>query len=108
MHRAAALKGYDVMVDRGSLKGWQPGGSAYSVQLIGRMDEEWLEAYRILRAESVGFSRFHLDANTKVVMFTCRAGDELSDIDSVLDMVEALVELANLYASSPGPGQAVG
>ena len=108
MLKAAALKGYDIMVDRGSLRSWQQNGSAYSVELIGRMDPDWLEAYRVLRAESAGFSRFHLDATSKSIVFTCRSGDETSDVESVLDMVEALVELANLYASSPGPGQAVG
>ena len=106
--RATALKGYDVMVDRGSLQAWQPNGTAYSVQLIGRMDKEWTEAYRVIRTESTGFSRFHLDPSSKAVLFTCRAGDEPTDIDSVLDMVEALVELANLYASSPGPMQSAG
>jgi hypothetical protein len=108
MQRATALKGHDVMVDRGSLRAWQPSGTAYSVQLIGRMDAEWLEAYRILRAESAGFSRFHLDATSKAIVFSCRSGDEPSDIDSVLDMVEALVELSNLYASSPGPAVTAG
>jgi len=108
MLKAAALKGYDVMVDRGSLRSWQQNGAAFSVELIGRIDADWLEAYRVLRAESSGFSRFHLDATAKSIVFTCRSGDESSDVESVLDMVEALVELANLYASSPGPGQAVG
>jgi hypothetical protein len=108
MLKAVALKGYDVMVDRGSLRSWQPNGSAYSVALIGRIDADWLEAFRVLRAESAGFSRFHLDATTKSIVFTCRLGDEAADVESVLDTVEALVELANLYASSPGPGQAAG
>ena len=106
--RATAMKGYDVMVDRGSLHAWQPNGTAYSVQLIGHMDSEWTEAYRVIRSESTGFSRFHLDPASKAVLFTCRAGDESTDIDGVLDMVEALVELANLYASSPGPLQSAG
>jgi hypothetical protein len=106
MRKAVALKGYDVLVDRGSLKAWGPESTAYSVQVIGRIDADWLEAYRVLRAESVAFSRFHLDAQSKSVVFTCRSGDDAGDAESVLDMVEALVELANLYASSPGPSQA--
>jgi hypothetical protein len=108
MRRATALRGYEVMVDRGSLHTWHPSGTAYSVQLIGQMDSEWLEAYRVIRAESIAFSRFHLDATSKTVVFSCRSGDDSSDLESVLDMVEALVELANLYASSPGPSHAAG
>jgi hypothetical protein len=108
MQKAVALKGYDVMVDRGSLRSWQPNGSAYSVDLIGRIDADWLEAYRVRRAESAGFSRFHLDSTSKSVVFTCRSDDAATDVESVLDMVEALIELANLYASSPGPGLAAG
>ena len=99
-----ASRPYDVIVRRETLRAWELAGTAYSVQLGGEMDERWLAALRALRSDSIGFSRFHLDSTSKMVVFACRGGDGPGDIVSVLDLLDSLVELANLYASGADSG----
>jgi hypothetical protein len=95
---------YQVAVRRETLRAWELTGTAYSVQLAGETDERWLAALRALRAESIGFGRFHLDSTSMMVVFACRAGDGPGDIGSVLDLLDSLVELTNLYASGADNG----
>ena len=90
---------YGVSVDRETLKAWELAGTAYSVQLVGEIDSKWLSAYKSIRADSAGFSRFHLDSTSKMVVFACRSGDTPADVASVLGTLESLIQLSNLYAS---------
>jgi hypothetical protein len=92
-------KQYGVSIDRETLKAWELAGTAYSVQLVGEIDPRWLSAYRSIRNDSAGFSRFHLDSTSKMVVFSCRTGDTPSDVSSVLGTLDSLVQLSNLYAS---------
>src|SRR5712692_1376366 len=101
---ARERKEYGVSIDRETLKAWELAGTAYSVQLVGEIDTRWLSAYRSIRSDSAGFSRFHLDSTSKMVVFSCRTGDTPSDVSSVLGTLDSLVQLSNLYASgSNGP-----
>ena len=90
---------YEVIVDRGTLKAWELAGTASSVQLVGEIDPKWLSAFKSIRSDSAGFSRFHLDSTSKMVVFACRSGDTPADVASVLGTLDSLVHLSNLYAS---------
>jgi len=96
---ARQRKQYEVAIDRETLKAWELAGTAYSVQLVGEIDPRWLSAFRSIRSDSAGFSRFHLDSTSKMVVFACRSGDAPSDVVSVLGTLDSLVRLSNLYAS---------
>jgi len=91
----------DVAIDRDSLAETDLGGSGrgYSVRLSGPVDSNWLESYRLLHRESAKFFRFYLDAETRSVMFACRAGDVLTDVTSILQILDSLIELTNKHAS---------
>jgi hypothetical protein len=96
---ARERKQYGVSIDSETLKAWELAGTAYSVQLVGEIDMRWLSAYRSIRSDSAGFSRFHLDSTSKMVVFSCRSGDTPSDVAAVLGTLDSLVRLSNLYAS---------
>jgi hypothetical protein len=96
---AKERKQYGVSIDQETLKAWELAGTAYSVQLVGEIDTRWLSAYRSIRNDSAGFSRFHLDSTSKMVVFSCRSGDAPADVASVLGTLDSLVRLSNLYAS---------
>jgi len=96
---ARERKEYGVSIDRETLKAWELAGTAYSVALVGEIDTRWLSAYRSIRSDSAGFSRFHLDSTSKMVVFSCRSGDTPNEVASVLGTLDSLVKLSNLYAS---------
>ncbi len=97
-------KAYDVAVDRSSLKTSDVGqwgqGTGYSVELTGSIDAQWLESYRLLRTDSPRFLRFYLETASRTVLFSCRAGDVPSDVESVLEILDSLIELTNRHASA--------
>jgi hypothetical protein len=90
---------YGVSIDRETLKSWELAGTAYSIALVGEIDTRWLSAFRSIRSDSAGFSRFHLDSTSRMVVFSCRSGDTASEVASVLGTLDSLLRLSNLYAS---------
>lgn len=108
MPQALAALSYDVAVKRETLRAWELTGTAYSIQLVGEIDRRWLAAFLAIRADSVGFSRFHLDSTSKMVVFACRSEDTAEDVGFLIDLLESLVGSTNLYASGAeaGRGQA--
>ena len=98
----ATLASYDVAVDYGSLAAWDLGeeGTGYAVQLTGPMDERWVRSYYLLRIDSPGYSRFHLDTTSGIVWFACRRGDRPAKIVPVLEILAALVASTNRRAAS--------
>ena len=85
-----------VGVDHSTLKG-EPSGTdmRYSVSLVGRIDEVWAEAYRILQADSTAFRRLRLDAPARQVTFTCRAIDGPAQVFDILERLDALIKRVN-------------
>jgi hypothetical protein len=89
---------YDVKVERESitLADVMGPGSGYSVRLRGPVDANWLRCYKRLRVESPSFSRFTLENGC--VLFACRTGDALTDVESILRILDALVRQTNELA----------
>lgn len=101
---AGGERGYDVAADRGSLTRTEllGAGQGYSVRLTGRLDSRWLDCYRKLRVDSPSFFRFCLEGGH--VLFACRAGDALTDLESILRILDMLLARANELASAnPDP-----
>ncbi len=94
---------YDVTIDRSSLTETEllGPGKGYSVDLEGPADRNWLESYRRLRVESPSFFRFCLEGRT--VLFACRAGDILTDVESILRILQTLIRETNELASAAAP-----
>jgi hypothetical protein len=99
----ADVQAYDVRVDRSSLSqaALLGPGSGYSVQLKGTLDANWLACYRRLRTDSPSFFRFCLEGEN--VLFACRAGDATTDIESILRILDALVQRVNEQATASAP-----
>lgn len=97
-------RAYDVASDHASLARTEllGAGQGYSVRLLGHLDARWLECYRKLRTDSPAFFRFCLEGGN--VLFACRAGDALTDIQAILRILDTLLvrvnELATASASS--------
>jgi len=91
---------YDVAADRASLSRTEllGAGQGYSVRLLGHLDSRWLECYRKLRAESPSFFRFCLEGGC--VLFACRAGDALTDVQAILRILDALLTQVNGLATA--------
>ncbi len=96
------VRAYAVKVDHSTLKALarEAGGTLYSVRLAGSVDDRWAESLNLVRLESTGFARFRLDEANASVSFTLRTGEGTAEIISVLERLDALVDLVNQLASS--------
>jgi len=96
---------YDVAVDRCSLTETEllGQGKGHSVALTGAIDENWLGCYRKLRADSPSFFRFCLEDGR--VLFACRAGDVMTDVESILKILDMLLSRVNELASALRPSE---
>jgi hypothetical protein len=94
---------YDVAVDRGSLAQVEllGSGSGYEVALRGHRDANWLACYKQLRSDSPSFFRFCMEGER--VLFACRAGDALTDVESILRVLDTLVQRVNELATASAP-----
>jgi len=99
----ASLYTYDVAVDRDSLAQVEllGSGSGYEVALRGHKDSNWLECYKRLRSDSPSFFRFCMEGER--VLFACRAGDALTDVESILRVLDTLVQRVNELATASAP-----
>jgi hypothetical protein len=90
---------YAVAVDRCSLTETEllGVGKGYSVALTGTIDANWLGCYRKLRVDSSSFFRFCLEEGK--ILFACRAGDVLTEVESILRILDVLLNRANELAS---------
>ena len=62
-------------------------------------DANWQQAYQAISSESDKFSRFSLDLDNGAVFFTCRAGETAAEIQTLMQRLDLLLELANLRAT---------
>src|ERR1700737_1802859 len=62
-------------------------------------DANWQRAYQAISSESEKFSRFSLNVDNGAVFFTCRAGDTAAEIQTLMQRLDLLLELANLRAT---------
>ena len=99
----AGLYTYDVAVDRGSLAQVEllGSGSGYEVTLRGHKDSNWLDCYKRLRTDSPSFFRFCMEGER--VLFACRSGDALTDAESILRILDSLVQRVNELATASAP-----
>jgi hypothetical protein len=99
----AGQQTYDVTVDRGSLAQVEllGSGSGYEVALRGHRDANWLACYKQLRSDSPSFFRFCMEGER--VLFACRAGDALTDAESILRILDTLVQRVNDLATASAP-----
>jgi hypothetical protein len=89
-----------VGVDHSTLKREGPGPDFhYSVALVGRVDAVWVEAYRILQADSTAFRHLRLDAVSRTVTFFCRGVDGPTQVFDVLERLDALIKRVNRQIS---------
>lgn len=96
-------RAYDVGFDLDALTWIQVGPmfARYSLPLTGTLDKAWTDCYRRASFESAEFSRFHLDAETRTVSFTCRAEDGPARIQSTLERLSLLVAFVNQRTYCP-------
>jgi hypothetical protein len=99
----AGQQTYDVAVDRGSLAQVKllDSGSGYEVTLRGHKASNWLDCYKRLRGDSPSFFRFCMEGER--VLFACRAGDALTDVESILRILDTLVAQVNELATASAP-----
>ena len=99
----ATQQTYDVGVDRGSLAQVEllGSGSGYEVALRGHRDANWLECYKRLRTDSPSFFRFCMEGER--VLFACRTGDALTDVESILRILDTLIQRVNELATASAP-----
>ena|SRR5262244_1551607 len=91
---------YAVAVDRCSLTQTEllGVGQGYSIELTGKIDANWLGCYRKLRVDSPSFFRFCLEEGK--ILFACRASDVVTDVESILRILDMLLSRANELAST--------
>jgi hypothetical protein len=96
---------YAVAVDRCSLTETEllGLGKGYSIALTGTIDANWLGCYRKLRVDSPSFFRFCLEDGK--ILFACRSGDVLTDVESILRILDMLLLRANELASASRPSE---
>jgi hypothetical protein len=64
-----------------------------------KFDANWQQAYQAISSESEKFSRFSLDLYNSAVFFTCRANETTEEIQTLMQRLDLLLELANLRAT---------
>ena len=88
---------YDVRLPESGLD-WQRVGplfERYSIKLVGTVDENWADAYQRIAATTPSLSRFHLDAASGSISFTCRTTDGPVEVMTVLKILEGFLERVN-------------
>jgi len=93
---------YDVTLDQAGMD-WQKAGplfERYAVNLQGRVDRRWVDAYGKLVKERPNLSRFRLEPAANQVSFTCRSTDGPAEVMGVLKRLEEMIALVNDSASA--------
>lgn len=92
---------YDVGVDHATLRIVDMGstGTAFSVRLVGRIDDPWIRCFRSVQADSKLFSRFMLDPIGWRVSFLRRVDDGPADVIEALEHLDQLVDRVNRFAT---------
>lgn len=70
-----------------------------SIALRGPVDTRWTSAYLSVRKEEA-FARFTLDSKENRVSFTFRSTEPFDAVESLIQRLDLLVELANLQATA--------
>jgi hypothetical protein len=98
--RGYAAMSYDVAVDHGTLQRWSADetGTGYVVGITGTIDARWILAFEETRRRSASFIRFHFSPDQRLISFACRPNDDIAEIFSVLQILEAMIELINRRA----------
>jgi hypothetical protein len=92
---------YETVVEHSSLRGVSDAEGAEAdccVTLAGDVDDVWCDAFHQFGVDSNGF--FNLDPTKRSVSFHCRTRDNPSEMDSVLEMLDTIVDLTNRLASA--------
>src|SRR5215813_6595761 len=92
---------YSVSLPESGL-GWEKVGplfERYSVSLVGRIDDNWVETYHRVAEATPNFTRFRLDNFAGTVSFTCRATDGPVQVMGVLKILGEMLERVNCEAS---------
>ncbi len=89
----------EVRVDHSTLRGEVSGtNTRFTVGLAGRLDDRWIEAYRIVQGESTAYRRFRLDPSSQTISFSCRTVDGAVQVFETLDQLEAFLNVINQQA----------
>jgi hypothetical protein len=98
---------YDVSLDPASLTGEEvtvgndgAEGMQYTLRLQGNADEHWTKAFRFIQLNSTGFFRFRLSRHEPSVAFTCRQGESMDEVHTVVSRLQSFLTLVNRTASS--------
>ena len=75
-----------------------------SIALRGPVDTRWTNAYLSVRKEEA-FARFTLDPKENRVSFTFRSTEPFDAVQSLVQRLDLLVELANLQATAAASGE---
>ena len=100
LHQTAGPIPYDVCLPEAGLD-WEKVGplfERYSIKLLGSIDEHWVDSYQRVATSTPSLSRFHLDAATASVSFTCRATDGPVEVMTVLKILEEQLARVNREA----------
>ncbi len=100
--KSSGFSVYDVRADQARLKRESLGPLfvRFSVGLNPpKFDATWQQAYQAISSESEKFSRFSLDLYRGAVFFTCRANETPAEIQTLMQRLDLLLELANLRAT---------
>jgi len=100
--KSAGFPVYDVRADPGLLKR-ESLGPLFTRLTVGltptTLDANWRRAYELISSESDRFARFTLDAEKAAVLLMCRANESATEIQTLLQRLDLLLELANLRAT---------
>jgi len=78
-------------------------GASYRVRLTGCLDATWIRAYVTAWTGLKFFSRFHLDVDSRTVQFSLAESEPQRDLDSVLEILAAMLRLTTLGAGVVRP-----
>jgi hypothetical protein len=91
---------YEVALEVSALA-WEtatPLFARYRVPLSGDMDQAWLNCFERASLDSVEFSRFRLDAETRTISFTSRMSDGPAEVAAILKRLGLLIDFVNARA----------
>lgn len=69
--------------------------------LLGRVDESWRRAYRLVQLDSTGFFRYRLELESPTLTFTARHPD--GSLGLLMDQLDVFLERVNAEASNLSP-----
>src|SRR5712692_4218922 len=78
-------------------------GASYRVRLAGCLDATWIRPYVTAWTGLKFFSRFHLDVDDRTMQFSLAESEPQRDLDSVLEILAAMLRLTTLGAGVVRP-----